>query len=44
MDEQNYLITYDRSGVEVTVTYSGKQGRIVKLERQPVVQAGKAQQ
>ena len=43
MDEQNYLITYDHGGVDVTVTYSGKEGRIVKLERQAAVPAGKTQ-
>jgi hypothetical protein len=44
MDDQDYIITYGRDGTCVTVTYSGKEGRVIKLEReQPVQAAAKGQ-
>jgi hypothetical protein len=39
MEDQNYVITYARDAVSVTVTYSEKEGRIIKLERQKAVQS-----
>lgn len=41
MDDQNYVITYDRFGACVTVTYSKKEGRIIKVQRQPNAPIGK---
>ncbi|GLQ51294.1 hypothetical protein ACFFJT_08830 [Dyella flava] len=41
VDGQNYIITYAWGNAGVIVTYSEKEGRVIKFERQQITQPGK---